>query len=281
MATITTSTLAAPALRRSNVTITGQASPAPAIVFLHGLGSDQTSWRRLAPAFEDRYQVLLLDLVGAGSSDLAAYDYAKYGSLHAHADDLLAVLHELDLYNVVFVGHSISSMIGVLAAIKEPKRFERLVLLAPSPRFVNAEGYKGGFEQKDIQELLAAMEGNYHGWSQGIAPVMVGTENPELVLELTNSFLQTQPAIAQHFARVTFFSDHRADLPFLTTSTLILQCAHDVIAPLAVGNYINEALADSQLVVIDTPGHSAHLSAPEETRQAIEKFLQVAPVFGN
>ncbi|TVT40209.1 alpha/beta hydrolase [Hymenobacter setariae] len=279
MSTVTTSDSNSSALRRSNVTITGQGSPAPAIVFLHGLGSDQTSWRRLAPAFEDRYQVLLLDLVGAGSSDLAAYDYAKYGSLHAHADDLLAVLHELDLYNVVFVGHSISSMIGVLAAIKEPKRFGRLVLLAPSPRFVNAEGYKGGFEQKDIQELLAAMEGNYHGWSQGIAPVMVGAENPELVLELTNSFLQTQPAIAQHFARVTFFSDHRADLPFLTTPTLILQCAHDVIAPLAVGNYINETLADSQLVVIDTPGHSAHLSAPAETLQEIEKFLQVAPVF--
>jgi sigma-B regulation protein RsbQ len=273
------STTPTAALRRSNVTITGQASPAPAIVFLHGLGSDQTSWRRLAPAFEDRYQVLLLDLVGAGQSDAAAYDYAKYGSLHAHADDLLAVLHELNLFDVVFVGHSISSMIGVLAAIKEPKRFGRLVLLAPSPRFVNAEGYKGGFEQKDIQELLAAMEGNYAGWSQGIAPVMVGAENPELVLELTNSFLQTQPAIAQHFARVTFFSDHRADLPFLTTPTLILQCAHDVIAPLAVGNYINESLADSQLVVIDTPGHSAHLSAPEDTLREIEKFLQTAPVF--
>jgi sigma-B regulation protein RsbQ len=267
------------ALRRSNVTITGQASPAPAIVFLHGLGSDQTSWRHLAPAFEDRYQVLLLDLVGAGQSDLAAYDYAKYGSLHAHADDLLDVLHELNLFEVIFVGHSISSMIGVLAAIKEPKRFGRLVLLAPSPRFVNTDGYKGGFEQKDIQELLATMESNYHSWSQGIAPVMVGAENPELVLELTNSFLQTQPAIAQHFARVTFFSDHRTDLPFLTTPTLILQCAYDVIAPLAVGNYINESLADSQLVVIDTPGHSAHLSAPEDTLQAIEKFLQIAPVF--
>jgi sigma-B regulation protein RsbQ len=267
------------ALRRSNVTLSGQASPAPAIVFLHGLGSDQTSWRRLAPAFEDRYQVLLLDLVGAGKSDLGAYDYARYGSLHAHADDLLAVLHELNLFDVIFVGHSISSMIGVLAAIKEPRRFGRLVLLAPSPRFVNAEGYKGGFEQKDIQELLTAMEGNYYGWSQGIAPLMVGTGNPDLAIELTNSFFQTQPAIAQHFARVTFLSDHRADLPFLTTPTLVLQCAHDVIAPLAVGNYINENLADSQLVVIDTPGHSAHLSAPAETLREVEKFLQLAPVF--
>ena len=213
--------------------------------------------------------MLLLDLVGAGQSDTTTYDYAKYGSLHAHAADLLAVLRELDLLDVVFVGHSISSMIGGRAA----KRFGRLVLLAPSPRFVDASGYKGGFEQRDVQELLAAMEGNYPGWSQGIAPVMVGAENPELVLELTNSFLQTQPTIAQHFARVTFFSDHRADLPFLTTPTLILQCAHDVIAPLAGGNYINEALADSQLVVIDTPGHSAYLTAPDQTLLEIEKFL--------
>ncbi|RZL08148.1 MAG: alpha/beta hydrolase, partial [Hymenobacter sp.] len=261
------------ACRRSNVTISGQPSPAPAIVFLHGLGSDQTSWHRLAPAFEDHYQVLLLDLVGAGKSDVASYDYARYGSLAAHADDLLAVLHELDLHEVVFVGHSVSSMIGVLAAIKEPARFERLVLLAPSPRFVNAEGYAGGFEQKDINELLAAMENNYYGWAEGITPVMVGADRPDLAMELTNSFFKTQPTIAQHFARVTFTLDLRADLPFLTTPTLILQCAHDVIAPLAVGNYIHETLADSQLVVIDTPGHSAHLSAPYDTLLAMEKFL--------
>lgn len=267
------------ALRRSNVTISGQPSPAPAILFLHGLGADQTSWRRVAPTFEDRYQVILLDLVGAGKSDVASYDYARYGSLSAHADDLLAVLHELDLQEVVFVGHSISSMIGVLAAIKEPRRFGRLVLLAPSPRFVNAEGYRGGFEQKDIQELLTAMEANYHGWSEGIAPLMTDANRPELVMELTNSFFQTNPSIAQHFARVTFYSDHREDLPFLTTPTLILQCAHDVIAPVAVGTYLQENLADSQLVIIDTPGHSAHLTAPADVVQEIEQFLQLAPVF--
>ncbi|RYY20698.1 MAG: alpha/beta fold hydrolase [Cytophagaceae bacterium] len=178
----TSSAPVASALHRSNVIISGAASPAPAIIFLHGLGADQTSWRRLAPAFEDQYQVILLDLVGAGNSDTASYEYAKYGSLHAHAEDLLTVLRELNLHDVIFVGHSISSMIGVLAAIKEPARFGRLVLLAPSPRFVNAEGYHGGFEQKDIQELLAAMEDNYHGWSQGIAPVMTDAQNPEIVL---------------------------------------------------------------------------------------------------
>jgi sigma-B regulation protein RsbQ len=249
------------------------------MVFLHGLGSDQTSWHRVAPAFADRYQLVLLDLVGAGKSDTASYEYTKYASLNAHADDLLAVLRELDLHEVVFVGHSVASMIGVLAAIKEPKRFGRLVLLAPSPRFVNDADYVGGFEQKDIQELLAAMEANYYGWSEGMAPVMTDANRPEIVMELTNSFFHTNPAIAQHFARVTFFSDHRADLPHLTTPALILQCAHDVIAPVAVGTYLLENLADSQLVVIDTPGHSAHLTAPGQVVSEIEQFLRVAPVF--
>ncbi|QKG57977.1 alpha/beta hydrolase [Hymenobacter sp. BRD128] len=266
------STQPSPACRRSNVTISGVSNASATIVFLHGLGADQSTWRLLAPAFEDRYRVVRLDLVGAGQSDTAAYDYAKYGSLAAHADDLLAVLHELDLQNMVFVGHSVSSMIGVLAAIKEPARFGKLILLAPSPRFINAAGYAGGFEQKDIDELLAAMENNYPGWSQGIAPVMMGSERPELVMELTNSFMQTNPAIAQHFARVTFFCDHRADLPLLTTPTLILQCAHDVIAPLAVGAYLNENLIDSQLVVIDTPGHCAHLTAPSKPCGRLSSF---------
>jgi sigma-B regulation protein RsbQ len=266
-------------LLRSHVNVSGVLDSAAAIVFLHGLGADQRCWHLLAPAFEDRYRVVLLDLVGAGKSDTEAYEYVRYGSLGAHADDLLGVLHALDLHEVVFIGHSVGAMIGLLAAIKEPKRFGRLVLLAPSPRFVNAEGYLGGFEQKDIQELLAAMEANYYGWSEAIAPVMMGTEHPELIMELTNSFFHTQPAIAQHFARVTFFSDHRADLPFLTTPALIIQCAHDVLAPVAVGTYLHENLADSQLVVLDTPGHCAHLTAPRETLHEINQFLRIAPVF--
>jgi sigma-B regulation protein RsbQ len=272
-------TTATSVLTRSNVTISGISTSSNVLVFLHGLGSDQTSWHHLTAAFESRYQVVLLDLVGAGKSDTAAYEYTKYASLNAHADDLLAVLRELNLHDVVFVGHSVGAMIGVLAAIKEPQRFGRLVLLAPSPRFVNDAGYVGGFEQKDIQELLAAMEANYYGWSESMAPVMTDANRPEIVLELTNSFFHTNPAIAQHFARVTFFSDHRADLPFLTTPALILQCAHDVIAPMAVGTYLHENLIDSQLIAIDTPGHSAHLTAPAEVIREIEQFLQVAPVF--
>lgn len=265
-------------LQRSNVTVSGSTNPgAPTIVFLHGLGSDQGSWRLLAPAFEADYRVVLLDLIGAGNSSPAAYDYARHGSLHGHADDLLDVLRALSATDVVFVGHSISSIIGVLAAIKEPARFGRLVLLAPSPRFVNEGNYTGGFAKKDIEELLTAMEQNYEGWIGGVAPLMMGSNNTGLIGELTNSFMRTNPNIAQHFARTTFLSDHRADLPLLTTPTLILQCAHDVIAPLAVGTYLHEHLPDSQLVVIDTPGHCAHLTAPSQTLAEIEDFLQEAP----
>ncbi|MGI4871426.1 MAG: alpha/beta fold hydrolase [Janthinobacterium lividum] len=262
-------------LRRSNVTVSGIAGPAPTIVFLHGLGSDQSTWRLLAPAFERRYRVVLLDLIGAGQSDTTAYDYAHYGSLQAHADDLLEVLTDLAIPAVTFVGHSVSSMIGVLAAIRAPERFERLVLLSPSPRFANTQGYHGGFEPQDIRELLAAMDANYSAWSHGIAPVMMGAGHPALTLELTNSFLQTNPGIARHLAQVTFNCDHRADLPLLTTPTLLVQCAHDVIAPLAVGIYLHENLIASQLVVIDTPGHCAHLTAPVQTLSEIEKFLRL------
>ncbi|MBH8570024.1 alpha/beta hydrolase [Microvirga sp. STS02] len=263
-------------LERSNVTISGASGPGTrAIVFLHGLGGDQHDWRLVAPAFEDQYQVILLDLIGAGRSDLNAYQPATtHSTLEGHANDLLGVLSALALHDVVFVGHSVAAMIGVIAAVRQPQRFSKMVLIAPSPRFINEAGYAGGFEQKDINELLAAMEADYHGWSHGISPVMMGQQdNPELVLGLTNSFVRTNPEIAKHFARVTFFSDTRAELGFLTIPTLIIQSAHDVIAPLAVGHYINEQLADSRMVVIETNGHLPHLSAPQQTLSAMDHFL--------
>jgi sigma-B regulation protein RsbQ len=264
-----------PILERSNVTISGASGPGrQTVVLLHGLGGDQTMWRLLAPAFEDRYQVVLLDLIGAGKSDLSAYSEATHSTLDGHATDLLGVLSALALHDTIFVGHSVSAMIGVLAAVREPERFAKMVLISPSPRFINEVDYAGGFEQKDINELLAAMEGDYLGWSHGFAPVMMGQrESPELVMELTNSFVRTNPEIAKHFARVTFFSDTRAELDFLAIPTLIIQSAHDVIAPLAVGHYINEQLADSRMVVIETGGHCPHLSAPQETLSAMDKFL--------
>ena len=262
-------------MERSNVTILGASGPdTRTIVFLHGLGGDQTMWRLLTPAFEARHQLVLLDLVGAGRSDLNAYGHATHGSLHGHATDLLEVMRTLALHDAVFVGHSVGAMIGVLAAVREPQRFAKMVLISPSPRFLNEAGYAGGFEQKDLNELLAAMEGDYRGWSQSFAPVMMGKdERPELVMELTNSFVRTNPEIARHFARVAFFSDCRADLDHLTIPTLIVQSAHDVIAPLAVGEYLHEQLADSRLVVVDTGGHCPHLSAPTETLAAMCPFI--------
>ena len=263
------------ALERSNATVSGITGPtAQTIVFLHGLGGDQHDWHLMAPAFEDRSRVVVLDLVGAGKSDQSAYHpTAAHSTLAGHATDLLDVLSALALHDVVFVGHSVAAMIGVIAAVREPQRFAKMVLISPSPRFINEKGYAGGFEQQDINELLGAMESDYHGWSQGFAPVMMGQHDPELVLKLTNSFLRTNPAIAKHFARVTFFSDTRIELGFLIIPTLIVQSAHDVIAPLAVGHYLHEQLADSRLVVVATNGHYPHLSAPQETLAALDAFL--------
>jgi sigma-B regulation protein RsbQ len=244
------------------------------MLFVHGLGCDQHMWRMVAPAFEARYQTVLLDLVGAGKSDLTAYDPERYSSLQAHADDILAVLRTLSLRNIIYVGHSVSAMIGVLAAIREPDRFERLVLVSPSPCYINDKNYVGGFEQADIEELLDAMDENYLGWSGAVAPLIMGQpQRPELTKELENSFCSTEPTIARHFTRVTFLSDNRADLPRLHKPVLILQCAQDVIAPLVVGTYLHRQLSDSHLVIVDTSGHCPHLSVPQATIAAINQFL--------
>jgi sigma-B regulation protein RsbQ len=263
-------------LTRHHVTVSG--SGGQAMVFVHGMGCNQHMWRLIAPVFEADYRVVLLDLMGAGESDLTAYDPVRYNSLTAHADDLLDVLTALDLYDVVFVGHSVGAMIGVLAAGRAPRRFARLVLVAPSPRYLNDAGYPGGFERADIDELLAAIDSNYLGWAGSFAPVVMGhADRPELSAELATSFCRTDPGIARHFARVTFLSDNRADLPWVRTPTLVLQCAHDVIAPLPVGSYVHQQLPNSQLVVLNTSGHCPHLSAPQETIAAIAHFLEAVP----
>ncbi len=258
-------------LARSHVTVSGTGEQT--IVFLHGLGADQTQWHQLVPAFEEHYRVVLLDLVGSGQSDTAAYSSARHGSLAGHAEDLLNVLAALDCTGAHFVGHSVGAIIGVLAAVRQPERFAQLALIAPSPRFLNDTGYAGGFEQNDLDELLWAMEENYHGWSADIAPVMIGNKNHALILALTNSFINTNPDIARHFARVTFLSDTRPELSYLTTPALILQSRHDVVAPLAVGQYLHHHLPDSQLVVLDTQGHCPQLTAPQQTLAALQGFL--------
>ena len=244
------------------------------MVFAHGFGCDQHMWRLMAPSFMDRFRVVAFDLVGSGLSDLGAYDKAKYGTLQGYADDVLEICHELDLTDVVFVGHSVSAMIGVLAAVAEPERFGRLVLVGPSPRYIDDEGYAGGFTCEDIEGLLESMDSNYLGWSGAMAPVIMGNpERPELGEELKDSFCRTDPAIARHFARTTFLSDNRADLAHVRTPALVVQCRDDVIAPREVGAYVHRTIPDSELVVLDATGHCPNLSAPRETIEAIRAFV--------
>jgi sigma-B regulation protein RsbQ len=260
------------ALARNNVHITGRGTQP--IMFSHGFGCDQSMWRLVAPAFESTHRVVLFDHVGAGGSDASQYSKAKYSTLQGYADDVLEIGREAELSDVIFVGHSVSAMIGVLAAIQEPARFAKLVLVGPSPRYLDDEGYLGGFKRGDIEGLLDSLDANYLGWSTTMAPVIMGNpERPELGKELANSFCRTDPEIARNFARVTFLSDNRKDLPRLRTPSLILQCSSDVIAPLAVGDYLQRNLANSKLVVMKATGHCPNLSAPEETVAAVKAFV--------
>jgi sigma-B regulation protein RsbQ len=260
-------------MQRNAVSVTGLPHGRP-MMFAHGFGCDQNMWRFVAPAFADTHRLVLFDHVGNGRSDLSAYDDERYSTLEGYASDVLEIIHEYDLRDVVFVGHSVSAMIGVLAAIREPERFDRLVLVGPSPRYLDDDGYTGGFGKSDIDEMLDSLDSNYLGWSSAMAPVIMGNaERSELGAELTNSFCRTDPTIARAFARVTFLSDNRADLAELRTPALILQCADDVIAPPAVGAFVHRALPGSRLVLMAATGHCPNLSAPDETVAAIRSFL--------
>jgi sigma-B regulation protein RsbQ len=260
------------ASKRNNVGVIGNGQRP--MIFAHGYGCDQNMWRFLTPAFTDEYRVILFDLVGCGKSELKAYDYKKYDSLRGHALDVLEILHEVAEGPAVFVGHSVSAMIGVLAAIEEPARLSSLVMIGPSPCYVNDGDYVGGFTRADIDSLLDTLDSNYLGWASAMAPAIMGApNNPELRQELTNSFCATDPDIAKHFARVTFLSDNRADLVKLKQRTLILQCTDDIIAPVQVGDYLHKHLVESQLRMIDNVGHCPHLSAPAAIIEAMKTFL--------
>ncbi len=260
-------------VERHNIHVAGRAD-GPPILFAHGFGCDQNMWRHVAPRFEDDFRVVLFDHIGAGHSDLDAYDPQRYRSLAAYAGDVLDICRELDLRDVVFVGHSVSAMIGVLAEIEEPERFSHLIMLGPSPRYLDDEGYTGGFSQEDIEGLLASLESNYLGWSAQMAPVIMGNEDrPELSEELTNSFCKADPEIARQFARATFLSDNREDLSKVATPSLVLQCDPDVIAPVAVGEYVTEALPQAEFAMLDASGHCPNLSAPEATVAAVRSYL--------
>ncbi len=260
-------------LQRNFVRTSGVADGRP-MMFAHGFGCDQEMWRFVVPEFEDDHRIVLFDHVGAGNSDLAAYDRAKYSSLRGYAADVVEICRELGLSDVVFVGHSVSAMIGVLAHQQAPELFGALVMVGPSPRYVDDGDYVGGFSRTDVAGMLDALDANHLGWSRQMAPLIMGTpEEPELAAELTNSFCRTDPDITRHFARVTFLSDNRADLPGVTVPTLVLQCSEDVIAPEAVGRYVHEHVPGSVFVQLAATGHCPHLSAPEETSAAMRAFL--------
>jgi sigma-B regulation protein RsbQ len=257
---------------RNNVTVVGP-SDGRVVLLAHGFGCDQNLWRLVVPRLAESFRVVLFDHVGAGRSDLSAWDEERYSSLEGYADDVLEICRELDVRDVVLVGHSVSAMIGVLAVAREPARFGGLVLLTPSPRYIDDGGYRGGFSAADIEELLESLESNYLGWSAAMGPVIMGNpERPELGEELTNSFCRTDPAIARVFARTTFLSDNRADLARVRVPTLVVQCAQDAIAPPEVGGFVHAQVPSSELVTLDATGHCPQLSAPDATAEAISVF---------
>jgi sigma-B regulation protein RsbQ len=264
-------------LERNHVTIKGKGETV--MLFAHGFGCDQNMWRFITPAFEDEYRIVLFDYVGAGKSKISSYRRERYQSLYGYAQDVLDICETLNLEKVIFVGHSVSSMIGVLAAIQAPRYFRHLIMVGPSACYINEEGYTGGFEKKDIEGLLETMEKNYIGWANFLAPNIMGNASrPELGTELAESFCSTDPVIARQFAEATFFSDNRADLSKLTIPSLLLQCSADIIAPLEVGDYLARHLRRSTLKVMKATGHCPHLSEPAETIQLMKEYLAVANV---
>lgn len=257
---------------RNNVHVAGS-GPAT-MVFGHGFGCDQTMWRFLAPAFAQRYRTVTYDMVGSGGSDLSAYDRAKYDSLHGYAADLLEVIEEFADGPVIYVGHSVGTMIGMLATIAAPQRFAAQIMVAPSPCYINDGDYIGGFSRSDIEELLSTMDANYVGWAESLAPAIMGAPSrPDLRAELTESFCRVDHDIARHFASVTFLSDHRADVPKSSVPALILQCSDDLIAPRSAGDFLHRHLPRSTLAVIENVGHCPHMSTPTASSRAIDLFL--------
>ena len=248
------------------------------MLFAHGFGCDQNMWRQVAPAFADDYKIVLFDYVGSGKSDLNAYDADRYGALDGYAQDIVDIVEELDLHDVIFVGHSVSSMIGVLAAKQQPERFAKLVLIGPSPRYINdPPSYTGGFERKDLEGLLEMMDKNFIGWANFLAPAIVkNPDRPEIASELTESFCSTDPIIARRFAEATFFSDNRSDLASVHVPTLVLQCSDDMIAPNEVGEFVHRSIPNSTLRVMNATGHCPHMSHPAETIELMREFLASA-----
>ena len=259
---------------KHNITIVDEGS-GPTILLVHGFGCDQNLWRPVVDRLKSAFRLVLIDLVGSGLSDPEAWDPVKYSSLSGYAADILAVVDELHLRDVVFVGHSVSAMIGALATLTDPSRFAKLVMLTPSPCYIDDGDYHGGFSRADIDELLESLGQNYLGWSRAMAPVIMGTpDRPDLADELADTFCRTNPECALVFARTTFLSDNRADLPRIPLPTLVIECSQDAIAPREVGTYVHAHVHGSRLVTLEATGHCPHVSAPDATASAIADFAR-------
>lgn len=259
--------------KRNNVHVVGDPT-GQTVVLAHGFGCDQNLWRRVVDRLAPRFRVVLFDHVGCGAADPGAWDEQRYSTLQGYTDDILEILHDLELRDVVFVGHSVAAMMGVLAVAADPVPFAKLVLLTPSPSYLDDDGYVGGFSRADVDELLASMESNYLGWSRTMAPNIMGTpDRPELGDELADTFCRTDPAMSRVFARTTFLSDNRDDLNRVAVPTLIIACAHDTLAPREVGSYVHRQIEGSTLVTLDAWGHCPHVSAPADTTDAIIEFI--------
>ena len=260
-------------LKRNNVNIFGDGTKV--LLFAHGFGCDQNAWSRITKFFTEKYKLVLLDFVGAGKSDVTSYNPQKYSSLDGYVDDIIEICDSLELRDIIFIGHSVSCMIGALASIKRPDIFEKLIFIGPSPRYISTGDYTGGFDQETIDSLLEVMEEDYITWARSIAPAIMNSQNGnELTTELSDSFCSIDPVIAKQFARVTFMSDNRKDLPFIKIKSLTIQCSNDMIAPLSVGKYINANVPDNTLTILQANGHCPHMSHPTETAYAINAFLK-------
>ena len=257
---------------RNNIKTVG-VRDAPVLLLVHGFGCDQKLWGPTVARLESDFRIVLMDHVGAGASDPAAWDAEKYSTLSGYAADVLEIVRELDLHDVVFVGHSVAAMIGALATIADPSRFAKLIMVTPSPRYIDDGDYRGGFSEDDIDELLESIDANYLGWSKAMAPVIMGNpDRPDLHAELEETFCRTDPACARVFARATFLSDNRSDLPGVPVPTLIVECTQDAIAPRTVGAFVQQEIPGSRLVTLDAMGHCPHVSDPDATASAIAAF---------
>ncbi|WP_339922223.1 alpha/beta hydrolase [uncultured Cyclobacterium sp.] len=260
-------------LKRNNINVFGEGTKV--LLFAHGFGCDQNAWKYMVNFFTKEYKLILFDYVGAGKSDLATYDSRKYSSLDGYANDITEICDALELRNAIFIGHSVSCIIGALVSIKRPDVFEKLVFIGPSPCYISKGDYKGGFDQETIDALMEVMEEDYISWARSIAPNIMDSQNgKELTSELADGFCSIDPEIAKQFARVTFLSDNRQDLPLIPVNSLTIQCSDDMIAPVSVGQYIHKNVPNNTLKIIDAKGHCPHMSHPKDTAHAIRNFLE-------